>query len=356
MWRLNPEEKDQILKELGIIPLPKPIMEMNLKEIRQYFGYPSSNGIKKAILLRNLIWQLYGQILSGNPPDFYKKHGFIRGMWYYIKKKLTQHHPLRGNMYDLMTQQLTLMVKKGLFGYADFNFRDRDAGTWRLGFDNPHIILMAEKDGYVTIMEELYQLYGCHIITAGGVPSFMTVNYMVSAMKRYEVDMTQTFYVITFCDFDPAGYNIAEELMNHFKDSGLSNFHLFNQWGKGKKQRPWLELAVPLNFDKPIKEYRYKLPKSIWNNPSTAEWVELTGGLDGPSWRQGSITHGLESDEFDLNLIEKLFEKALLPLLHTPSDQIKKRIAMQALRQELENMAIIKFLEKLQGKPPRISA
>ena len=68
---------EKILKELGIINLPISIMDMTLKQIRKYFGYPTTEGIKKILLMRNLIWQIYQQIKKGNPPDFYKKHGFM---------------------------------------------------------------------------------------------------------------------------------------------------------------------------------------------------------------------------------------------------------------------------------------
>jgi len=349
-FRLGVDEHQQVLDELGIITLPKPIMDMSLREIREYFGYDTTNGIKKTLLMRNLIWQLFNQIQAGNPPDFYKKQGFIRGMWYYIKKKFSNHHPLRGDMYNLMSSQLTLMVRKGLFSYADFNFRDRDADSWKLGFDNPHIILVAEKDGFITIMEDLHRRYGCHTITCGGVPSFMTVNYMVEAMQRYGNDMEQEFFILTFCDFDPSGYNIAEELVKHLQSSGLKNVHLFDQWGQGRKKRPWLELAVPENFNHSAKDFRYRLPRSTWDNPTTVDWVKLTGGLDGPKWKKGRPTHGLESDEFDFDLILSLFDQKLTPLLESPSDDIIQRNALQELRQEFEQMAIVKFLQRLQGQ------
>lgn len=151
---LSHDELKTVLEELEIIQLPKPIMDMSMREIRQYFSYQSGE-IKMSIFMRNLIWQIHGQIIAGHPPDFYEKHGFIRGMWYYIKRKLSQHHALRGDRYGLLVKNLTLMVKKGLFGYADFNFRDPDGGTWKLGFDNPHVILMTEKDGFITIMGEI---------------------------------------------------------------------------------------------------------------------------------------------------------------------------------------------------------
>src|SRR5690606_12972000 len=158
------------------------------------------------------------------------------GMWYYIKKKFSKHNALRGDMYGLMSSQLTMMVRKGLFSYEDFNFRDRDYNTWKLGFDNPHIILMSEKDGFVTIMEDLHKNYGCHVITAGGVPSFMTINYMVARMKKLGIDMDGKLYIITFTDFDPSGYRVSETFVNHLSDSGLTSFHKFEQWGKGKKK------------------------------------------------------------------------------------------------------------------------
>lgn len=346
---MDQAELQKILDEFGIIPLPKYIMDMDLKEIRQYFGYPTTDGIQKILLMRNLLWQIFQKIKSGNAPDFYKKNGFIRGMWYYIKKKFSEHKPLRGDLYGTMVSELTDMVRKGLFNYSDFNFRDRDSDTWKLGFDNPHIILMAEKDGYVTIMEDLQKNYGCHVITAGGMPSFMTVNYMVSEMKKFETDLNQTFYVITFTDFDPTGHNISEEFTKHLNNSGLKNLFFWNQWGGGNKECPWLSLSVPANFNKSIKDVWYVLPKDTWDNPTTKEWVDLTGGLDGSKWKPGQQTHGLESDEFDFDEINKMFETAITPLLKDSSDKIKKRNAMMELRKNFEDMAMVKFLNQIQN-------
>lgn len=341
----SPDHSDT-LHRLGIIPLPQHIMDMPLKEIRKHFGYATTRGIKKSLLMRNLLWQIYSQIQAGQPPDFVKKHGFIRGLWYYIKKKFSKHHALRGDWYNLMSQELTRMIKAGLFTYSDFNFRDRDESSWKLGFDNPHIILLAEKDGFITIMEDLQKQYGCHTITAGGIPSLMTVSYMVKSMQHFGIDLTQPFYVLSFCDFDPSGYNVAEEFIHHLEHSGIQNAHVFDQWGQGKSKRPWLELATPQNFQRPPKDHWYKLPKQTWDDPSTQAWVKLTGGLD-PKWKKGQLTHGLESDEFDFDEILALYETKLAPLLKAPSDTIKQRNAFQTLRQELENMAITKFLKRL---------
>lgn len=348
MWLLTEfgqKGLDEVLKELEIIPLPKPIMDMSLKEIRKYFGF-ANGSIQMGMLLRNLIWQIYGQIQAGKPPDFVQKHGNIRSMWYYIKKKFSQHHALRGDRYGLMVKNLTLMVRKGLFSYAEFNFRDTDQGNWKLGFDNPHIILLAEKEGFITVMEDLQKTYGCHVFTAGGIPSFLTVNYMASALRSFDIGFEQRFYILSFSDFDPSGYNVAETFVEQLGESGYKNLHLFEQWGDGKKRRPWLELATPQNFNKDPKDFRFILPKKTWDDPSTKAWIKLTGGLDS-NWKPGQKTHGLESDEFDLDLIHELFTKALKPLLKTPSDDIKRINAMQTLRQETEQMAIVKFLKKL---------
>lgn len=208
--------------------------------------------------------------------------------------------------------------------------------------------MMGKKDGFVTIIEALHRSYGCNVLTAGGAPSFMTINNMVTTMRRYEIDLSKTFYLITFADFDPAGYNIAETLTEHLADSGLKNLFLFDQWGP-KKKRPWLELAVPANFDKPVQAHKYRLPKALWNDPGTKAWMQLTRGIDGPGWTSGKVTHGLESDEFDLELIHALFARAIEPLMTTPPDNIKKRNAMLGLRQDLENIAIVKFLERLKA-------
>lgn len=346
MWLVAQSDINDALKELGIIPLSKPIMEMTMKEIRAHFGNQTNNNVKMGLLMRNLIWQIHSQIQAGNPPDFVNKRGNIRSMWYYIKKKFSKHHALRGDHYGTMSKELAKMVKKGLFSYADFKFRDSDSGNWKLGFSNPHIILVSEKEGFITIMEDLQKLYGCHAITTGGIPSFLTVNYMAAAMKEYDIDFKQTFYIFSFADFDPSGYNVTDTLVEHLSYSGIKNLHLFEQWGTGKKRRPWLDLAVPKNFDNDVEDFKYKLPKSTWDDKTTKEWVKLTGGLD-KNWKPGEKTHGIESDEFDLELIQHLFSQALKPHLTTNSGDIQKTHEMKALRQELEQMAFLKFMKSI---------
>ena len=53
MFLFTMDEKQKVLDELEIIELPKYIMDMSLREIRKYFGYETSDGIKNIIALKD---------------------------------------------------------------------------------------------------------------------------------------------------------------------------------------------------------------------------------------------------------------------------------------------------------------
>jgi len=185
-WRAASEdEHEKVLFKFDIRHFDKNILEMSLEELRQHFGYKTSMRIRITILIRNIIWQTYEYIQAGSPPDFYRRREYIRALWYYIKKKTTQHRATQGNHYSVVSDQLLLMVKAGLFAYR----------------------------------EEMADLYGCHVITLGGSPSYFSNNTMVAEMHELGVPMDQEFMVFTIVDFDPAGWNAAEEFVKQLQDS-----------------------------------------------------------------------------------------------------------------------------------------
>lgn len=221
-----------ILKKLGIIDIPPEddILSMKPARVKKLFGYQNGN-TKVDVFLLNVIWQIYRQIQIGQLPEFYLKRGYIRGMWYHLKPRLERYQGLKGDHYGAMISALTKLVRKGLCGYLDFNFRDRDAETYQVGHYNPHIILLTEKDGLISVVEDLRARYGCTTITTGGKPSFMSTNYLVGKLLKDGVDPTQTFVCLSVVDFDPTGYVIGSTFIKQLKESGIRSFHTFDQYG-----------------------------------------------------------------------------------------------------------------------------
>lgn len=338
------------LRELGIRHFDEDLLEMKIADLRLHFGYATTDSIRIKPFLLNVIWQLHERILSATNPDglpeFYKKRGFIRGMWYHIKGRIDRYKPLRGNYYGSMITALAAMVRAGVVSYRDFNFRDRDANLYQLGTDNPHVLFFAEKDGFITILEELRDLYGCTIITLGGTPSLMSSNYLVSDMVAAGFDLTQQFVCFSLVDFDPDGWDTAVDFMSNLDRFGIKNVYPFRQYGQRANR---LDLFLPerLSGDE-VARFRFNLPARTRRSPLCATWAALTGGVDG----HGSRKYGLESDELKLDRIGEIFGQAVTPFLRTSPELVQRRRRMRELERAVTDFMVYKMLHPKRPRPP----
>lgn len=333
------------LARLGVRHFDEDILGMKIAELRKHFGYSTTTGIRKRPFFRNVVWQIHEQILAGHPPKFYAKHGFIRGMWYYIKARIDRYKPLRGRYYGSMISALTALVRAGVVSYRDFNFRDRDEALHKLGTDNPYIVLYAEKDGLISVMEELHDLYGATIITLGGTPSLMSTNYLVSEMVAVGLDLSREFVCFSLVDFDPDGWDTAGDFLDNLKTFGLKNRHRFQQYGQ-KTER--LDLIEPKNLTgEDIGLIRYTLPAKVQRSRLCATWAALTGGVDG----HGSRKYGLESDEFTQERIFELVGQAVAPFLSIPPELVQRRARMRQLEKATTDFMVYKMLHP--KRPPQ---
>jgi hypothetical protein len=336
-----PKTVETTLRELKIRHFDEDLLEMPIKKLREHFGYSTTDHLRMGEFLRNVIWQLYERIQAGDRPDFYNKHGMIRGMWYHIKAPLSRYKDLRGDRYSLMLNELATLVRKGLVTYKDFNFRDKDENNHRIGLENPHIIMLAEKDGFLTIQEDLHALYGFTVITLGGDPSLMTVHFLVTHMQEAGVDLSQEFACFTLADFDPDGQEVGEVFVQHLKDSGIRKVRSFTQFGRN--DRDHLDLIVPTNLPPGVSvtDVRYLLKPKV-RKQKAAKWVKLTGGVPGPP--KEKLRYGIQADVFKMEWIHHLVEEAVTPYLHVDSDVVHRRATMTQLEKLLKEVILYKVL------------
>jgi hypothetical protein len=317
----------ETLKKLGILDIPPEddILSMKPKRVKALFGY--QNGSTKVdVFLLNVIWQIYRQIQVGQLPEFYIKRGYIRGMWYHLKPRLTRYKGMKGDHYGAMTTALLKIVRAGLCTYLDFNFRDRDEATYQVGAYNPHVLLLTEKDGLISVMDDLRALYGCTTITTGGKPSFMSTNYLVGKMVKAGVDPNQTFVCLSVVDFDPTGYVIGTEFTKQIKECGLRNLHTFQQYGVTSERQ---DLVQPGELSATaIATGKYTLKPKERRKPFTIRWAQLTGGVLG----DGSVKYGLHVDEFSQALLHDLVGRAIAPHLKTPAETVRRRDLMRTIQ------------------------
>lgn len=346
-----PANLEDALRELGIRHFDRDILEeMTLEEFRQHFGYkpappPARAQAKRKkkrrrkrsefrieLLLTNVVWQLHEQMRAGRSFEFVHKRGMIRGMWYHIKTRLHQHKPLRGDYYATMIKMLADMVRAGVVSYEDFWFRDKDEPLWHLGSDNPYVIVVCEKDGFMSYTEEYVMTYGCSAITTGGSPSLMSVDYFVQRMVKAGMDPGAKFTVFTIMDYDPDGEGAARDFISHLELFGVRHFHRFRLYDVADEKR--MDLFLPQHLT--VTPIAYTLPKTVWNTPQGRSWFSRTGGVN------GNRKLGIESDECTGERIHELLTEYMVPLLPTGVAVVQQRIQTRRLRKALANLLVFK--------------
>lgn len=351
-----PANLEEALRKLKIRHYDRDILrEMTLEEIREHFGYkkpavppklrkpvkkkprkPKSE-FKIEILIKNIIWQVYQRIMAGWFPEFVKRKGNIRGLWYYIKTRLHRHKPLRGRFYKTMIKMLARMVEVGVVSYLDFHFRDLAQKEWHIGAENLHAIVVCEKDSFAFLTEEYVVTYGCSALTMGGSPSLMSVDYFVQRLTKAGVDLSQKFILISIVDFDPRGEDAINDFVTKLELFGVRTFHRFRQYESDSYKR--LDLIQPRHLtgeEFSSEGLAYTLPSSEYNSKLGRSWFRRTGGVG------GDRKLGLESDECTGERIHELLGEHLVPLLKTDIQTVQRRSQVRRLRRSLSNVLVFK--------------
>lgn len=351
------------LKDLEIRHFDEDILKMKIAGWRKHFGYKNSDNFKMGLFFRNVIWQIYEQIQAGTPPDFVIKKGNIRSMWYYIRRPLSQYKELRVDRSGLMGRELQTMIERGLVSYRDFSFQDSYLKRRNLAHENPYVIVLGEKDGFAAVLDEIHRVYRCHTVLMRGQGSFLNVNYMVDLLvNEIGVDITKTFTCIAIVDFDPAGWNIAQEFIDKLMICGVRNFRVMSQYngtyittdpetGETRKlPYHWLDIIQPKNIPEGVsfEEIQYDLKRTEVRKPSSLEWVQNTGGVNG----RGDRLHGISADAFAADHIYELVGKALAPVLDI-DPQVARRVAqVRQLEEALKQVLLHKVLHRGERSPP----
>lgn len=335
-----------VLVELEIRHFDEDLLRLSIKKLEGYFGDP----IRMDVFLRNVIWQIYEQIQAGSAPDFYHKKGFIRGMWYHIKTPLSRHNRFRKDLSGQMGRELQLMVEKGLLSYTDFNFQDKDAPYKLIGLDNPQIIIFAEKEGFISILRDIHETYGCTVIATGGQGSFLSINYLVSGMVEAGIDITQEFICVSILDFDPVGWNIGDEFIEKLKNSGMRTFRKVNQYkgtylNERRERLPyyWLDIIQPKNLPpQELDQAKYRYKPTVQRRPSTEAWAESTGGVFG----DGVHTHGISADYFTAERMIQLVGEAIQPFIQVDPETARRTAQVRKLEDALKQVLLYKVLRR----------
>lgn len=288
-----------ILSKNNIRDFDVDITTFSKERLYKEFSKPSGE-INLTNLLYNLIYQAFTWIKESKMQPI---EGNIRSFWYsHVKVVLSTLDMVKEKNYDLMIQAFNKFITEWrITTYKSFGFWDTNYYANKIGKKNSHIILMAEKNGHLFILEKLHKELSITTIALGGQGSSLSIEYFVDSMEEQEIDKKQQFYIFSVVDYDPSGYDIKKSFLDSLKYEGIKNIKTFD--------------IVTLDRFTPEEIESKKYPLFDSDTPPTKDWetrvrnwVRKTGGIgsQGTHWKQRA--YGIESDAMIKRIREVFLE------------------------------------------------
>jgi hypothetical protein len=282
---------DAELELLGIRRIDKDLRTLTRSQLAKYFSAETSGRILLTSLIKNIIWQAYELIQSGKEPTI---DGNIRTFWYRWVKPVLAHisddDKSKTDPYDVMVTLLSDMVLDlKLFSYSDFDFSDENWENRRIGASKPHILVFAEKSGWMRFLRQIHTDFGVSVIALGGMPSALTSEYTSRDISP-KLLSPKFVHLIGIVDYDPAGDIIANAFKEQLTSTGLSIASLTT-------------LIHPSYYTKEeLSIFRFPLPKK--DKTKVNNWLSRTGGIEGKPF-------GLESESMPSKILYTLIQQRI---------------------------------------------
>ena len=356
--RTSKEFVEKTKKEQGLLDLDGSILKMEPKDLLRHFPRADKpDEVDKNLFARNVVWHFYREIEDNRAPDFVKEGCNIRTIFYVVKPIFTQKKVFADieSFYGNFTEAFKTLVEVGLISYRDFNIMD-DRKPFRFLPDadfNTNILLLAEKKAFAGRFSALASKYGVMAQITDGQSTLLMTDTMLTEMFEGGFDLNKALNILSFCDFDPVGSSIPFHFVAHLKVLGFHNVNEFAQYGsqtmrrptndrrrKGgrptyvtiSQKRPCLDIVNPHDLDRDvIEQIRHRLKPDIQNNPSTADWAFITGGVTGTGRNK---EYAISSEQF-LPYLDEHLEKKILALLAKPPESVGRRSSFKSLHKAI---------------------
>jgi hypothetical protein len=285
------------LKRMKVRLFRTDLREFDRERLKKEFSTRSGKRIVKARLIRCIVYQAAVWMQRGKVP---KVDGNLRSLFYqWVKPVMARVPGGLGTKFDPYAEMLdTLEVfigELGLFRYRDLEIID---GDWQNRFyskgKNPHVVVFAEKDGFIRFLKEVNQTYDVTTVALGGSPSHVSTEYLVEGLRnRFGADFgSVVLFGIT--DYDPSGFFIQEAFKRQLE-------------GHGFEIRASFSLIAPEHYTEKEKTiFSFEVPSYYQTRLET--WMKETGGIDG--W-----PFGLEADSMPKSKLRTLLRGQLKPWL-----------------------------------------
>lgn len=326
---------DKILYREGIKNYDVPIQEQSTSWLLREFGGGKKHPIQVSLLIKNLIWQNRQSIMAKETKPIL---GLIRNFWYsHIKPTLARTNSLnpKYDQYNQLIQELyDMVVSNDLMRYRNMGFVDDNQNSRSIGAV-PNVILFAEKDGHYPLLQEIAKEHDLTIISLGGQPSALSVEYFVDEMRAKNINLQQTFYLFSLVDYDTSGSIIRNAFVRDLKFYGVSHVRV-------------ADIALPSRLPaEQVEINKYPLPNRPEMRKKNKKWLEATGGINGQLF-------GLESDVFQPEWVKQFLRSELKDIL-SQSEEKRMVSKLQELAELLDQYVAVKAREERQhpAKTPK---
>ncbi len=318
---LTPEQLWWVKKNVGLEF--DDMRKMSTEEIRTLFPGGSSSGISTindSKFIKTFIWQSFLMIKSKQLKPI---KGNLRSFWYRELRPFYRNHDLletdegpaimltnyeiemlldlplldsgRGKgresyLIDRMGKGFNEFVLKGIFRFkGEFDFKDSMDSFKIIGRKRTRLIFYTEKEGLFWFCQEMAKKYGISAMASRGEPGYLTMEYFADALKKHGVANVE---IAALTDYDPWGWNIAEEIENKMKEPvfgfNVKTTHLTS-----------LKLFTP-----EVIEYakRYLGNVSPPKLKQVAKWMKKTGGIN-------NEPYGMHIDHAEMDRVRKSVDK-----------------------------------------------
>lgn len=295
---LSPEQK-KVLRRLKVRPFVADLRSSPEGLLRKEFAARSSGRVLLKPLIRNVVYQAATWILKGKAP---KVEGNLRSLYYQWLKPVLARIPeartARQDPYEeLLNAMETFVVKLRLFRYRDLELVDE---RWENRFltdgRNPHLLVFAEKSGFVMFLQEASRQYGVTAVALGGSPSHLSTEYLVEQLRK-RIGKIEPLILFGITDYDPSGFDISRTFREQLLHQGLRVLEVHS-------------LITPDAYtQEELGLYRFPVPSTY--RTRVERWLKEGGGLEGQAF-------GLEADSLPKPRLRTRLAKSMTPYLREP--------------------------------------
>ncbi|MEM1008383.1 MAG: hypothetical protein AAGJ35_05205 [Myxococcota bacterium] len=283
---------EERLRKQGIVRFDKDMRLLGESELRDAFGARKSRRIILKKLMKSVIWQVYERRQEGTEEEtaFF---GNLRTFWYQYAKPVLSRIPdddrAKMDPYSVMSRCFhELVMGEQLFQYKDFDFADENWENRRLGTNRPEVLLFAEKTGWFRALRRWNEAWGVSVLALGGFPSALTSEYTAAHLKPVLGD--KKLKLLGIVDYDPSGSHIASSFAEQLERCGV------------EVEEPHTLIHPEHYMPQELEMFSYPLPKR--QRRKTANWLDVTGGIDGQAL-------GLESESLPFRRLEGLLKQLI---------------------------------------------